>query len=109
MRQITRGLTLYASSNDRALVVSRNVAGGISRAGDVPAGGPIVLPGLETIDVSSMGEEMFGLNHNTFAAARSLIDDIFILLTKGDRAPRLRQIRPVPEKAEKPSYWRYAQ
>jgi esterase/lipase superfamily enzyme len=27
VRQITRGLTLYASSNDRALVVSRNVAG----------------------------------------------------------------------------------
>jgi esterase/lipase superfamily enzyme len=109
LQQITKGLTLYVSSNDRALAVSRTIAGGIPRAGDVPASGPVVLPGLDTIDVSSMGEEMFGLNHNTFAAVRSLIDDIFILLSKGDRAPRLRQIRPVPEGANKPSFWRYAQ
>jgi esterase/lipase superfamily enzyme len=109
VQQITKGLTLYVSSNDRALVVSRTIAGGIPRAGDVPTSGPVVVPGLDTIDVSSMGEEMFGLNHNTFAAVRSLIDDIFILLSKGDRAPRLRQIRPVPEGAEKPSFWRYAQ
>jgi esterase/lipase superfamily enzyme len=109
VQQITKGLTLYVSSNDRALAVSRTIAGGIPRAGDVPTSGPVVLPGLDTIDVSSMGEEMFGLNHNTFAAVRSLIDDIFILLSKGDRAPRLRQIRPVPEGSERPSFWRYAQ
>ncbi len=108
VQKVAKGMTLYASSNDKALVISRSVAGGIPRAGDVPAGGPITLAGLDTIDVSTMGEEMFGLNHDTFASARSLIDDIFILLGKGDRPPRLRQIRPMPEGAAKPAFWRYA-
>ena len=107
VQKIVKGMTLYASSNDRALVLSRGLAGGIPRAGDVGASGPILLPGLESIDMSAMGDEMFGLNHNTFAANRSLIDDLFILLTKGERAPRLRQIRGVPETG--PKYWRFAQ
>ena len=71
VQKIVKGMTLYASSNDRALVVSRGLAGGIPRAGDVGASGPILLPGLESIDMSAMGDEMFGLNHNTFAANRS--------------------------------------
>ena len=107
VQKIVKGMTLYASSNDRALVASRGLAGGIPRAGDVGESGPILLPGLESIDMSAMGDEMFGLNHNTFAANRSLIDDLFILLTKGERSPRLRQIRGVPETG--PKYWRFAQ
>jgi len=107
VQKIVKGMTLYASSNDRALVASRSLAGGIPRAGDVGESGPILLPGLESIDMSAMGDEMFGLNHNTFAANRSLIDDLFILLTKGERSPRLRQIRGVPEVG--PKYWRFAQ
>ena len=44
---IVGGMTLYASSADRALKTSKVIVGNIPRAGDVPSGGPIVLPGLE--------------------------------------------------------------
>ena len=37
IRQFFRGLTLYASSVDKALGLSMRVAGGIPRAGDIPA------------------------------------------------------------------------
>ncbi|MEQ1713112.1 MAG: alpha/beta hydrolase, partial [Hyphomicrobium sp.] len=46
-----KGVTLYAASNDRALIVSRRFHGGVPRAGDVPEQGPVVLPGVDTIDV----------------------------------------------------------
>ena len=46
------GLALYASATDRALTLSMKVAGGIPRAGYVPPEGPIVLSGLETLDVT---------------------------------------------------------
>ena len=35
-----RGITLYCSANDRAMAAARRVAGGVPRAGDVPADGP---------------------------------------------------------------------
>jgi esterase/lipase superfamily enzyme len=108
IRPLTRGMTLYASANDKALVASRKAAGK-PRAGDVFAGRPIVLPQIESIDVSAIGDEMFGLNHNVFADNRSLIDDIGRLLFKGDRPPNQRspQIRCVPEGIDPPEYWRY--
>lgn len=107
IKPLFRGLTLYASSADRALALSKRVAGGIPRAGDVPAEGPIVLPGLETLDVTLLGEEMFGLNHTTFAQARPLIDDIQLILSQGRHAPRMAQERPFPENVTPPRYWRF--
>ncbi|WP_315769228.1 MULTISPECIES: alpha/beta hydrolase [unclassified Bradyrhizobium] len=108
IRPLTRGMTLYASSNDKALVVSRKAAGK-PRAGDVFSGSPILLPNIESIDVSAIGDEMFGLNHNVFADNRSLIDDIGRLLFRGERPPDQRspQIRCVPEGAIPPDFWRY--
>jgi len=111
VRRVVRGLTLYASAADKPLVASRTLAGGVPRAGDVPSDGPIILSGLDTIDVTSLGEEMFGLNHSVFAQIRSLIDDIGILIRSTQRAmpPRLPQIRPAPEGVQPSTYWRYAQ
>jgi esterase/lipase superfamily enzyme len=106
---LAKGMTLYASSADRALVASR-IPARVPRAGDVPAQGPIILPSMETIDVTAMGDEIFGLNHNVFATTRAIVDDMKILLSTGKRPPneRLAQIRPVPELPAKPKYWRYA-
>jgi esterase/lipase superfamily enzyme len=108
LKQLFRGLTLYASSVDRALALSKLLAGGVPRAGDVPLTGPVVVPGVETLDVSALGEEMFGLNHNTFAQARPLIDDIQLIISEGRHAPRLAEERPMPENASIPLYWRFA-
>ncbi len=101
-------MTLYASANDKALVAPRTAAGK-PRAGDVFGGGPILLLSIESIDVSAIGDEMFGLNHNVFADNRSLIDDIGRLVLNGTRPPDQRspQIRCVPEGIPPPHYWRY--
>ena len=105
--KVTKGLTLYASANDKALRLSMRVQGGIPRAGYVPATGPIVLASLATIDVSALGEELFGLNHNTFAASENVLSDLRILLEKGTPPPRLGEIHGFPAPPEKAAYYRY--
>lgn len=107
VKKVTRGLTLYASKNDKALQLSKRIAGDIPRAGDVPTGGPIVLPGLSTIDVSAIGDEMFGLNHNAFATTRNVLNDLAILLEHGTPPPRLTEIRGYPEPPLAATYFRY--
>ena len=106
VRAVSRGMTLYASSADKALITSRELAG-IARAGDVGPDGPVVVDGIEAIDVTAIGTDMFSLNHSEFAHNRSLIDDIGRLLISGSRPPHRRstQIRPVPEGSQQPVYW----
>jgi esterase/lipase superfamily enzyme len=108
VQPFARGMTLYASANDRALVVSR-VFARKERAGDVLKNGPLLVANVDSIDVSAIGTEMFGLNHRDFASNRSLIDDIGRLLLTSHRPPDRRspQIRRVPEGANPPLYWRY--
>src|ERR1700728_2998819 len=98
VQSVASGMTLYASGKDRALVLSRSIAKS-PRAGDVFDDGPVKMEHLDSIDVTAVGAEMFGLNHNEFAPNRNLVDDIGRLLTRGDRPPNHRspQIRAVPE------------
>lgn len=107
LRKIVGGLTLYASSKDRALQASAMLAR-FPRAGDVPKQGPVILAGLDTIDVSAIGDEFLGLNHSEFATNRAVMNDIKLLLEDGKRPPRLSEIRQVPERPASPKYWRYA-
>ena len=101
------GVTLYAAGNDRALLVSRNFYGGIPRAGDVPATGPLVLPGVDTIDVSAASMDSLGLNHSGYAENNALLKDIAALIATGTRPPKLRT--PLLEEiaTERGAYWRY--
>ena len=107
LAKVAKGLTLYASSKDKALQLSMRVAGNIPRAGDVPQIGPVVLSPLVTIDVSALGDELFGLNHNTFATAKNVLDDLKLLLTTGAPAPRLTEIRGYPDPPQPTAYFRY--
>ena len=52
MKRASRGTTLFASRNDRALQVSKKLAGNAPRAGDVLNDGPLTVPGIYSIDVS---------------------------------------------------------
>jgi esterase/lipase superfamily enzyme len=110
VRKITKGMTLYASSADKALALSKTLAGGIPRAGDVPPDGPIIIPNIESIDATPIGDDIFGLNHSTFSQARSILNDLGILISTGQRPPdkRLAEIRCVPEGTVDPRYWRYS-
>ncbi|MQU82131.1 alpha/beta hydrolase, partial [Sinorhizobium meliloti] len=104
------GMTLYASACDKAMMLSKAIAGNIPRAGDVPSDGPVLVPEIQAIDVTELGSEMLGLNHGLYAQKRSILNDIFVLLETGKRSPqdRLADIRGVPDGASDPRYWKYA-
>jgi esterase/lipase superfamily enzyme len=108
MKLIAKGITLYASGADKALKLSAAKAQG-QRAGLISPGGPLILPDMETIDVTAVGDDMFAINHDVYATERSLIDDLGRLVISGIHPPHIRspQIRKVPEKGENPRYWRY--
>lgn len=103
-----KGITLYASSADKALLLSQAKAGA-PRAGYVSQFGPLVLPGIETIDVTAIGDDMFALNHDVGLRSRAVIDDIGRLVITGVHPPNRRspQIRGVPEGSAEPLYWQY--
>ncbi len=84
---VARGITLYASSNDRALSASHGVRGGHVRAGAVPSHGPVIVRGVETLDVSQADTGWFALNHSTFADRKHLIEDLRLLFANGIHPP----------------------
>jgi esterase/lipase superfamily enzyme len=77
-----RPVTLYASSEDVALQVSRRF-NGHARAGD-SGDGLIIFPGIETIDATGMDTGF--LKHSYFAESRPVIADIFALIRDKSRA-----------------------
>ena len=115
-RNISRGMTLYASAADAALWWS-GIAASYDRAGTVTKDGPVVVEGVESIDMTNANREgwvervlkwdLLGLNtHNTFVSP--VIVDIARLVMKSEHPPDMRtsSMRGVPEGA--PRYWRYA-
>jgi esterase/lipase superfamily enzyme len=91
-----------------ALSLSRRFAGGIPRAGDVPAGlGPIIVAGVDTIDVSALSTEYFSLNHSSYAEKTGLLRDIELVLQTGERPPEMRLPLLQRIKAAAGDYWRY--
>jgi esterase/lipase superfamily enzyme len=104
---LASGVTLYAAGNDKALRVSRNFYGGIPRAGDVPPTGPLVLPGVDTIDASATSMDSLGLNHSGYAENNAILSDIAALIATGRRPPKLRTPALEEVTTEKGTYWRY--
>jgi esterase/lipase superfamily enzyme len=107
IRGYGRGITLYCSANDRAMVVSRQVAGGVPRAGDVPPDGPVILPGVDTIDVTETSTDLLALNHSLYAEKGALLNDIGLLLQTGERPPDRRI--PILQRVRtlRGDFWRY--
>lgn len=107
IRNFAKGVTLYAASNDRALGYSQRFWGGVPRAGDVPKDGPLIIPGVDTIDVTAVSTDALGLNHSGYAENPALLDDVKALVEFGVRPPdkRLKSILAV----ESPGgvYWRF--
>ena len=104
---MSRGVTLLAASNDRALEISRQFWGGVPRAGDVPATGPVIVAGVDTIDITATSTNVFSLNHSGYAEQPMLLGDIQTLIRLGERPlgkhmPSLQLV-----KTDKGSYWRY--
>ncbi|MBA2126879.1 hypothetical protein DLM45_11710 [Hyphomicrobium methylovorum] len=109
-REITsfaKGVTLYAASNDRALGYSARFWGGVPRAGDVPKSGPLIIPGVDTIDVTAVSTDALGLNHSGYAENPTLLDDVKALVEFGIRPPDKRIKNVLTVQSENGTFWRF--
>lgn len=79
LKGAAKWLTLYASSQDEALKMSRRVHG-YPRAGlsDPPL---VVLDSMDTIDASQVDTDIYG--HGYFSENKAVIDDLFMLIRYG--------------------------
>jgi esterase/lipase superfamily enzyme len=107
INNFAKGITLYAASNDRALGYSERFWGGVPRAGDIPKDGPLIIPGIDTIDVTAVSTDALGLNHSGYAENPALLDDVKALVEHGVRPPdkRLKSILAVDTPGG--TYWRF--
>jgi esterase/lipase superfamily enzyme len=102
LKKYSTRLTLYASSNDRALAFSRSMHGGLRRAGDSEPD-ILVADGLDSVDVSAIDTYFFSARHSYFGDNRTVIQDLFLLLDKGS-APADRNLQAKPD-AQHPTFW----
>jgi esterase/lipase superfamily enzyme len=94
-----RRVTLYASSNDQALLASKQVHG-YPRAGD-SGEGLVVTPGLDTIDVSTVDTSLVG--HSYYGGSDSILTDIHEVIQQALPASQRRWLRPALR--EGLTYW----
>ncbi len=97
---------MLAASNDRALTASRRFWGGVPRAGDVAEDGPVVVPGIDTIDVTAVSTEMLSLNHSGYAQKQQVLEDIGRLLKTGTRPPDKRMDKILRITTPRGDFWR---
>ncbi len=85
LTSISTGITLYASSKDRALLASKKFNGS-PRAGDA-GNGLVLYSGIETIDATAVSTDLFwGLGHGYVADSRPILDDLNRLVMGNIRA-----------------------
>jgi esterase/lipase superfamily enzyme len=94
-------VTLYASSNDEAMQVSKKMHG-YPRAGD-SGDGLVVAAGLETIDASGVDTSFIG--HSYYAQGRSALGDMYYLINQRLRANQRFGLHPVEAPAGR--YWTF--
>ncbi|MGA2250803.1 alpha/beta hydrolase [Terracidiphilus sp.] len=79
--KLSKGVTLYQSSKDKALLASKKIHGN-PRAGE-PV---LVIQGLDSIDASAVDTDFLG--HGYFADTWALLSDIHALLANAEPAAR---------------------
>lgn len=94
-------VTVYASSNDRALMASKAFHG-YPRAGETGEG-LVVVSGVETVDASDVSGGLLG--HSYFAEDRRIMEDIFALLQTGQRADDRFGLKPLESNGVR--YWTF--
>ncbi len=85
-------VTLYASSNDEALALSKRLHG-YPRAGDSGAE-LVVVDGVDTIDVSNVDTSLVG--HSYYGSNDTVLADLFYVLTEPKPARSRSWLAPVP-------------
>lgn len=103
-----KGITLYACASDRALLASQQMRDTYPRLGDVGPDGPVVVQGIDSIDVTQVGSDLFSLNRNAYAQDRGLLDDLGALFSTGQRPPGRRLSKLTEVAGPHGIYWRMA-
>lgn len=99
MTRSGRPITLYASSEDKALMLSERLHA-YPRAGDAGAG-LVIVPGIETVDASKVATGLIG--HSYFGDTRSILSDIFNIIRNGKSARD--RFGLVEKQGQAGSYW----
>lgn len=97
-----RRVTLYASANDKALLLSNRLHA-FDRAGQIVGGQPTVSPlaQLELIDASNVDTDFLG--HSYYGDAETVLSDLYPLIRHGHSAAN-RRLRAVPLGQQR--YWK---
>ena len=89
------------------VAISSGVPDATTSPPDAPASGPLIVAGVDTIDVTSVSVDGLGLNHSGYAENKALLDDVGALLLNGVRPPdkRLPSLLRIDTAAG--TFWRY--
>ncbi|TWU27147.1 hypothetical protein Pla52o_10110 [Novipirellula galeiformis] len=101
--EVSNQVTLYASSDDQALIASKKVHG-YPRAGESGAN-ILVVPGVETIDVSGIDLSLLG--HSYYGDNESMLRDLYELVRSRLPAPQRNML--IARQAGEMIYWQLAQ
>ncbi|QDV42934.1 hypothetical protein Enr13x_27850 [Stieleria neptunia] len=99
LTSVAEHVTLYASSDDQALIASKQVHG-YPRAGE-SGDDIVVVPGVETIDVSGIDLSLLG--HSYYGDAPSMLQDLYQLVR--NRLPATQRPQLVPRPLGALTYW----
>ena len=100
---VANQVTLYASSDDQALIASKQVHG-YPRAGE-SGQNVVVVPGVETIDVSGIDLSLLG--HSYYGDNESMLRDLYEVVRA--RLPAARRALLVARRQGELVYWQLAQ
>jgi esterase/lipase superfamily enzyme len=101
IRSAADRITLYASSNDNAILLSKKIHT-YPRAGESGAD-IVVVTGLDTVDASSVDTSLMG--HSYYAEERTVLSDLFYLLKDG--APPSGRHGLERKECSKGEYWAF--
>ncbi|WP_214226153.1 alpha/beta hydrolase [Pedobacter sp. B4-66] len=94
-------VTIYASSKDKALKVSKKLHGNLNRVGQI-TDQILTIKGIDTIDASKVRTDLLG--HGYFSSTAPLIQDIFHL-TKNNLSPQERNLKKI--QTDNGLYWAF--
>lgn len=100
--QVAKQITLYASSDDQALIASKQVHG-YPRAGET-GDHLVIVPGVDTIDVSGIDLSLLG--HSYYGDSELILRDLFDVILSKLPAPKRSTL--VSRNLKSQVYWQLA-
>jgi esterase/lipase superfamily enzyme len=103
--KIADRVTLYASSNDKALIASRGIHGYLraGESGDMM----VVVEGVDTVDVSDVDTSLVG--HSYYGSSTTVLADLYELMRTSKPADQRKWLRSMwlDELKQKYRYWKF--